>query len=141
MAYFQKGVVIDAKVLFGPKVFTYARRSFGAGQSFGSLDRIGIAPDHSVLLLRIDTLTIADWSHNGKCHIWRDGDPRAPQLWPNPPKQLYTKDELRTASQNEGVAHHGSENGRWQAKIADYIWRHTGITIGPSEYMPPRERR
>jgi hypothetical protein len=130
--------VADAEVLFGPNALNYARTTFGTEQSFGMLDRRRIDTDHSVLLLRIDKLTIVDWSHDGKCYIWRDGNRRAPVLWPNPPKQLYTRDELRMGSDNDGVSHMASQNGSWQARIAEYIRRHTGINASAREYMPSR---
>jgi hypothetical protein len=138
MAYFEKGVIADAKVLFGPNAKNYARAHFEAGQSFGSLDRGGIDADHSVLLLRIGNLTIADWSHNGKCHIWLEGNRRAPALWPNPPKLAYSRDELRSGSNNNGVSHMVSETGNWQSKIAEYIYQNTNIRLTARDYMPRR---
>jgi hypothetical protein len=138
MAYFERDFISDAKVLFGPNAVDYARTHFEAGQSFGVLEKFGIDANHSVLLLRIGNLTIADWSHNGKCHIWRDGNRQAPVLWPNPPKHLYGRDELRTGSNNNGVSHMASDTGSWQRRIADYIQRETSIRMTARDYLPRR---
>lgn len=131
LAYYNKDVVSDAWVLFGPEALRYAERAFGATQSYGILNRSPqVERSHSVLILQIGKLTVADWSHNGKCHIWRDGNASRPKLY----MQRYTRDQLVSASDNGGQVHYGSEYYSWQGKIESYIRKHTGIALSEQEY-------
>ena len=41
---------------------------------------VGAQSDQSVLILRLPGVTIAEWSHNGSCHMWLDGMDGAPVL-------------------------------------------------------------
>ena len=41
----------------------------------------GASPEQSVLLLRMSGVTIAEWSHNGSCRMWLDGNKDAPKLY------------------------------------------------------------
>ncbi|MFZ3325517.1 MAG: EH signature domain-containing protein, partial [Methylocella sp.] len=86
-------------------------------QSYGNLLKgSGVLSNHSVLLMRSGKLTIADWSHNGRCHIWRDGKMEAPKLY----QRRYGRDDLIGNSDNGGQAHYGSEQGTWQRQIEAY---------------------
>lgn len=86
--------------------------------------------DQSVLLMKIGSITIAEWSHNGKLRFWDSLDENAPQF----NKRGFDAWELRNASlpvwnsrsnkHNEGITH----NGRyWQSQAADFIHNKTGI--------------
>lgn len=133
LAYHAAGYVDDAWVLFGPEAQFYAERAFGRIQSYGKLRRsTNVQANHSVLLMRIGKLTIADWSHSGKCHIWLDGNESRPSLY----LATYGRSDVTKNSDNDGQPHHGSEYGTWQRKIADYIRMHTGIRINSRDYMP-----
>jgi hypothetical protein len=44
--------------------------------------------------MRIGTLTIADWSHNGQCAIWRERNGAAPSL----SKGSYISDDVHWSS-------------------------------------------
>ena len=136
LAYHEKDTISDAWVLFGPDAQTYAKRAFGQAQSYGILDRRMIQPDHSVLLMKIGKLVVADWSHNGKCHIWRDGNENAPKLYLG----NYHRADLIHESDNGGMIHHSSEYGTWQRKVAQYIRRNANISVSENEYMPSERR-
>ncbi|MEO5376793.1 MAG: EH signature domain-containing protein [Magnetococcus sp. DMHC-6] len=132
LAYFQADLISDAWVLFGPKAQVYARQAFGKIVSYGFLEKSGIDQNHSVLLLKINKLTVAEWSHNGKCHIWVDGNPKAPKLYLG----RYRRHDLVQYSDNQGQVHSGSENGRWQRQIEAFIRNNTGISLSERNYMP-----
>lgn len=138
LAYYKADVVDDAWVLFGPQAQYYARRAFENTQSYGWLEKgYQIQPDQSVLLMKIGKLTIADWSHNGKCHIWLDGNKAAPKLY----YPHYNRNDVVQGSDNGGQVHHGSEYGTWQRKVEHFIQGHTGISLSQRNYMPEDWRR
>lgn len=138
-AYYKKDVIDEAWVLFGPQARRYAIPAFEEkGDAFGRLETgRGVLPNHSVLLLRIGKLTVADWSHAGKCFIWSDGNKSAPKLY----ESRYTRAQVVTGSDNEGESHTSSDTLNWQGKIREYIRRRTGISITDEEMTPPRARR
>lgn len=138
LAYYNADVINDAWVLFGPEARNYARDTFGKTQSYGSLEKgYQVQSDHSVLLMKIGKLTIADWSHNGKCHIWLDGNGSSPKLYLN----RYSRSDVVRGSDNDGQVHHGSDYGTWQRQVAAYIRTHTGISLSEKNYMPDGWRR
>jgi hypothetical protein len=133
MAYFKENYISDAVVAFAPVGKESAQRAF-KNSYFGSIENGYYHPNQAVLLLRIGHLTIADWSHNGSCRIYMSNNPHTPSL----EKRVYDGRDLRKACDNEsgdGTRHAGSENGRWQAKVADFIRQHTGITVPRHHYM------
>jgi hypothetical protein len=135
-AYYKAGVIDEAWVAFAWQGQVQARKSFGSYKGFGKLEGSGVSNDHAVLLMKIGSITIADWSHNGKCHIWTQSMRKKPKLY----RKEYGRPELVEGSSNKGVVHAGAPNGTWQAKIASYIARHTGIRLGMKDYMPKRRR-
>jgi hypothetical protein len=138
LAYYNADAINDAWVLFGPNAQNYARHAFGKTQSYGSLEKgYQVQSDHSVLLMKVGKLTIADWSHNGKCHIWRDGNASSPKLYLN----RYSRSDVVRGSDNDGQVHHGSDYGTWQRQVATYIRTHTGISLSEKSYMPEGWRR
>ena len=99
----------------------------------------GSLPNHAVLLTRIGGLTVVEWSHSGKCRIWRQGDRNTPPLY----KPQYARSQLLRGSerivsyyQAPETTHFSSEAGGWQQKVADFIRQHTNIAIDRREYMP-----
>lgn len=87
--------------------------------------------------MKVGKLTIADWSHNGKCHIWLDGNVSSPKLYLN----RYSRGDVVRGSDNDGQVHHGSDYGTWQRQVATYIRTHTGISLSEKSYMPEGWRR
>jgi hypothetical protein len=131
-AYYKAGVIDEAWVAFAWQGQVQARKSFGTHKGFGKLEGGGVSSDHAVLLMKIGTITIADWSHNGKCHIWTQSMKTKPELY----KKLYNRWDLIEGSSNKGVVHSSAQSGNWQGKISSYIARHTGVRLGVREYMP-----
>lgn len=130
MAYYRTGHVLDAWVVLGPEA---ERLSRGIDALKGQSSELKKPPlsNHSVLLLRIGNLVIADWSHNGKCRIWREGDRQAPLLY----RRGYEASDLRVGAKFE-ITHHSSSTGGWQGKIHDQIRDLTGIRLPSSSYRP-----
>ncbi|RME57832.1 hypothetical protein D6779_07815 [Candidatus Parcubacteria bacterium] len=136
-AYYKKGVIKDAWVVLGRLLNNRAKlKSMGIEQdNYGVFKKgSGVASNHAALIIRIGPLLITEWSHNGKYRVWHEGKERShplPQIY----KKEYTKSELVRQPDGEG-AHHGSENGRWQSRLASYIAEQTGIRLSYREYMP-----
>lgn len=84
----------------------------------------------SVLLLKLPGVTVAEWSHNGKCRFWLDGNPVAPRLY----QGVYTRADLMRG-EDFAKAHFGSENGSWQDAIAEWLRENTGLRIDRAEYL------
>jgi hypothetical protein len=136
-AYLARGAISDAWVVLGPAARQIVRRDLKEVQNdAGTLSSgEGAQGNHSVLLLRIGNLTIAEWSHNGKCRIWVAGNRTSPRLY----EARYGRRQLMDGCDWD-KAHMGSEEGRWQSQIAQQIERHTRIRVPSSEYMPKRRR-
>ncbi len=99
-------------------------------------DLQGAQSNQSVLLLRLPGVTIAEWSHNGPCRFWLEGNPDAPMLY----KDKYSRPELRREADFR-QRHDGSANGRWQDEIMDWLRENMGIEIERAEYFPDRLER
>jgi hypothetical protein len=135
-AYIDRQYVSNSWVAFGAGGATVARGlAEDSGdklmKQFASLGQC--AADQAVILLQIDNLIIADWSHNGKLRIWRRGNRLAPEFG----AAGYIASQLRTEPEFETA--HKPPNG-WQAKAGSYIRQHTGIKLHQVDYMP-RHRR
>lgn len=132
-AYLNQGYIQEAWVILGTNASTRARHNFHSGVTHARL--AGASANQSVLLMRIGELTIAEWSHNGKCRIWNQGvrpDRRvgAPQLY----LREYHAEDLRIAADFEQV-HGGSNRGTWQRKVHDYIRGRTNISLRTTDYF------
>ena len=130
-AYYDKGVLDEAWVAFGPEARYHARRLFGANFSAGELEG-GSQSNQSVLIVKIKDLVLAEWSHNGKCRAWKSSDRYCPSTY-NP---KYYGSSLKVPSmqivdsyQQDGISHQQSEYYNWQEKLADFIYDETGIRM------------
>jgi hypothetical protein len=130
MGYYRAGHILDAWVALGPDAERIARQIDDLrGQSSRLVGQC--QSNHCVLLLRIGNLVVADWSHNGKCRVWRDRQRHAPLLY----RKQYDAGDLRVGADIE-VVHQQASAGGWQRKIHDHICDLTGIRLSPSSYMP-----
>ncbi|MER9800921.1 EH signature domain-containing protein [Mesorhizobium sp. M0142] len=138
---FNKGLIDDAWVAFGPDGKRFAKELFGKEAKFASLETEGrqIESGHAVLLLHIGDGVVADWSHNGKCNIWSDATDRsAPRLF----KLSYGSDEIRIRKGSGNyetdsllsLMHLHSPTYHWQGKVAERLRRMTGIQIKQPDY-------
>lgn len=79
-------------------------------------------PSHSSLILAIDGLRIAEWSHNGACRFWLADDRQAPQ----PYKKQYFGIQLRAMNGGKGfeyIPHQGGWQNRFAAKVVEITGR------------------
>jgi hypothetical protein len=136
LAYFRRGVLDDAWMALGPQAARAADNRFACGK-LRSGD--GVQPSHSLLLMEIGDLVIAEWSHDGKCRAWKRTHPRAPLLG----RAQYTRGNIIIPSMQiaptyseDGIVHRGSEAGRWQQRLADFIYQETNVRVMRREYMP-----
>ncbi|MCL4685794.1 hypothetical protein KJ059_13710 [Myxococcota bacterium] len=136
-AYLERDVISEAWVVLGPAARQIVRRDLKEVQNDAGtlLSGDGAQANHSVLLLRIGNLTIAEWSHNGKCRVWVAGNRAAPRLY----EARYGRRQLMDGCDWD-KAHMRSEDGGWQSQIAQQIERHTRIRVPSSEYMPKGRR-
>lgn len=100
-----------------------------------------VAQGHTVLLMRVGTLTIADWSHGAPCFIW---DTERGEGGPDVARDVFQPDELRKVligdnteanSAKQGrFLHRGSAAYRWQGLVADYLRGRRGIILERPDY-------
>lgn len=135
-AFYDAGLIEEAWVAFGPDGQREARRAFGKQASFGALEQAGkvVERGHAVLLMRIGTLTICDWSHNGRCIIWPQSDNNAPKLY----YRSYRSGNLAPANAPDGghsVTHHASNNYTWQRQISSFIRQKIGVSVAERDFQ------
>lgn len=129
-SYIRLGLVDEAWVAFGAQAAAIARRTKAAGRRHhGRLK--GASKTHSVLLLRIGDITIAEWSHSGTCRAWLGTSRWTPDLY----NAEYEAGDLRAGADFK-KRHAGSEGGHWQNAVESWIRAQTGAGVPRSEYMP-----
>ena len=124
-AYLRDGLIDDIWFLLGTRAEEHLRninRKNDLTESTGLLHHAG--GDQSVLLLRMPGVTIAEWSHNGSCRCWLDGNRNAPKLY----QKEYSRHTLMQGS-DFAQPHFGSERGYWQDRVADWLRENTGATV------------
>ena len=137
-AFHEHGLIDDIWFILGRNAKDMLRRmNTKKDETETTADLRGGQGDQSVLLLRMPGVTIAEWSHNGSCRIWLDGNSNAPELYQ---ENAYSGDDLRNGS-DFSQPHVRSEDGRWQDKVAQWLRDNTGVEIARSEYFPDRLRR
>ena len=130
-AYVRQDLIDHIWFLLGPRAANQLRqmsRNEDVTETTGSLQ--GAGGDQSVLILRMPGVTIAEWSHNGKCRFWLDGNRKAPKLY----QDSYHRYDLQWG-RDYAQAHHGSQYGGWQDKIANWIEENTGARVNRDDYM------
>ena len=135
-AFLKKNLIDDIWFALGPRAKRQLRR---IRKHQGEIETIaalrGAVSGQSVLLLRMPGVTVAEWSHNGSCRFWLDGNSAAPKLYE---REYHRFDVMNTADFSQ--AHYGSPTGLWQDKIADWLRQNTGIRIDRADYFPTRLR-
>ena len=130
MSYYRMSVIDDAWVLFGPQARHLAKSVLQEVSNFGTLDRPRLA-NHSIILMRIGGLTIAEVSHTGKCRIWVEGNKKTPILY----RVRYDVAEIENSPDFSQV-HNNSDRFYWQNSIAKFIRDRTGIRPRTTEWNP-----
>ncbi len=131
-AYYEKGFIQEAWVVFGRRGAAIARYTAGSGDrtnavSFGTFLGDGLSDQRqAVLIMKIGTLVVADWSHNGCCHVWLAGNAKAPKLF----QREYFRSDLIIDSDFE-KAHIRD----WQSEVHDFVRDHTGLWMPSGDYL------
>ena len=131
----RQNVIEDIWLVLGPNALQLLRyvseRDGGrAAPHAASCGHLRGAGSQSVLLIRLPGVTVAEWSHNGRCRFWLDGAAGTPRLY----QTDYFRHDLMKGEDFSQV-HHGSENGSWQDKIARWLRENTGLRIDRAEYV------
>jgi len=147
-AIYRASLVDEAWVVFETEGAMTARKVFGehsafarflpsaAGPSGGELGR-GVA----ILMLKIGTLTIADWSHGGPCLIWdSEQETTVPEIY----RRAYEASRFRKIAHGpetleshaaQGIFwHSGTQDFVWQDQIAAFLVARRGIRLSPAAY-------
>jgi EH_Signature domain len=143
-AYHEANLLQNAWVVFGPDGAEEAKRAFGKDVPFGMFrpgGRRQILPRHAVLLLDFGQCLVADWSHSGRCNIWRNDDRTRPK---NLNARSYISDEIMRALPKDNTeanlnrhgifSHHGSTNYNWQNRVADQLYQLIGVRVPQTAY-------
>jgi hypothetical protein len=132
MAYFEADLISEAHVMFGQTGFDHARQVFGHEVPCARLRTAGkqVSKDHAVLLLRIGRVVVADWSHNGRCAIWKEDAQNVPTF----DKTLYHSSDVDADRADWNVRHAGADTYSWQHEVRDYIHRRTGMKPSPESF-------
>lgn len=114
---------------------------FGEGVAPARLAGSDVPKGATVLLLRVGTLVIADWSHGSPCFIW---DEERGERGPDLARDVFTGEDLRkvlvgdTSEANQHrqgrFLHRGSAFYKWQGAVADYLRGRRGILLDRSDY-------
>ncbi|MET4161260.1 hypothetical protein ABIE61_001092 [Marinobacterium sp. MBR-111] len=132
--YLDNDLVDEAWVAFGPNAFQQARdlirfdNDFVAGTFAQLVKGAGqIQANHSVLLMRIDSVVIAEWTHNGMVRLWDRVGTGSPPFY----RSVYKSELLRGSAGNPPQDEHRHDaHGAWKGKVAAFIQARTGIKHG-----------
>ena len=129
----------SAWVVFNAKAAAHARRVASEHRSFATFSG-GSSGGRSVLLLDLGRCVVAEWSGDGRCHVWvKERDEGCPELF----ESSYPASALvRLVGRNEADAnatgsfgHLSSESYHWQRRVAEYLMRHVrDLRIGEEQY-------
>jgi hypothetical protein len=144
-AWYKAELLQNAWVVFSDAGAVEAMRAFGPTVQFGKFKSGGkkqVLSGHAVLLLDFGPCIVADWSHNGRCNIWKKSDKTRPA---DLNAMAYTSDEIMRQvpkddseaglNKNDIFSHHGSENYFWQNRVAERLHELIGSRVPPSEYQ------
>ncbi len=142
-ALYQNKYIDEAWVVFESNGASTAAKMFGKDISFSRFTggQTGVQNGHSVLILRIGSLVVAEWSHSSPCSIWDESQGEvSPKLF----RPSYAVSDLKKAYQGDASGdnlarqgvfwHRGSETYSWQTRIAAFIKRRRNILLRRSDY-------
>jgi hypothetical protein len=137
--------VAEFWVVFGANLIGRAKAVRDLQGEFGEMQG---KPDQAVLLIRLGSLVLTEWSNVGRLRAWRVDDRQCPKLYRREP---YHVEELQAECLDfpnhpmrgkggsfgaKGLRHASAESGLWQACAAELIRNHTNIRLSPQDYMP-----
>ncbi len=142
-ACLEHGAIKEAWLVLGSHTRYTAASIKDMRGTYGSLQEADAS--QSVLLLRVGSLVLCEWSHNGSLRAWLATARGTPELrlrryfssdlrrasLPFPPSNL-----SKGADAGPGLHHKGSEVGRWQSVAARLIAEQTNIHLTYKDWMP-----
>jgi len=140
-AVYDQQLILDACVIFDGVAARIARSVFEESTPYAIWRKEGskqIESAQACLLLRIGPAVVAEWSHNGKCNIWKDAnDKDAPRLH----LDSYSSDDVQAsapsgtlAGPRVAIVHSSPATYSWQSKVADVIKAITNVQIPMDRY-------
>ena len=130
-AYLDNNTIRDAWFVLGSSARNIMRSLSEKDEYvYGTLR--GAGRSQSVLLLRMYGATVLEWSHNGSCRIWLDGNEFTPEL--HQEKTAYYGNELRKGADHV-QRHYSSESGGWQDQLAYWLRNNSGVEVSRKEYL------
>jgi hypothetical protein len=136
-AVHRKGLISEAWVIFDNEGASIANQLFETDTPFARWASKPAVKGQACLLLKIGRGIVAEWSHDGRCHVWHDErDPSAPRIHDD----RYQKGEVRIPAgsnhefERRAITHNNSNLYYWQNKIADEVAVLTGKRIFESEF-------
>ncbi len=138
------GGIQDAWLALGNRVHSSARAVRDLNGAYGRMER---ASEQSVLLFRIGSLILCEWSHDGKLRAWPVDWKNAPELG----KMSYTQAEVRGkglpfppnpvtgqggAADGNGLRHIGSHYNYWQTSAAMLLAQRSSLRLRAADWRP-----
>ena len=116
--YLKNQLIHQAWIILAPKAEEISRAQLGVRPyQFGRLGKHRrVDENHAVLLMRVDQLVIAEWSHTGKCRFWRQQNPHAPSFF----QSRYQRADLIDFADHV-QQHYFSTKGYWQKDAAAWM--------------------
>lgn len=150
-ACFRKAPDAQVWIVLGPDL---AGRAGSVKELAGHYGRMSTS-GQGVLLMRLGSLVLSEWSHIGALRAWDYTDHRCPVLYLPQERPYSIGEEDRGLRANSlqfadatgvqragsryglrGLSHYNPEQGTWQKRAADMIREKTGISLTPADYMP-----
>ena len=131
LPYFQSNFVTEVHVAFGTQgrdLATLIRQRKNQHMRWAALR--GAQAGQSVLLMRIGSLIVAEWSHAGKVRFWPQSDPTAPNLRRGQFQATDLRDGSMMVSDEFGRVDDGFRHvayPKWCDRTARVIAEHTGL--------------
>lgn len=132
-----KGLIRDAWVIFDNEGASIAKQLFETETPYALWASKPLDKKQACMLLKIGRGVVAEWSHNGRCHVWHDEtDPTAPRL----DKRTYLPSDVRVASESRAdpkrssFVHNNSDRYHWQHKVAAEVAELTGYRLLESDF-------
>jgi len=135
-------------VVLGPGMTRRARAMRDLADGYGRMEASGSAGEQAVLLMRLGSLVLSEWSNVGPVRAWERGDRACPQLY----EREYDPEALRAlclsfpnhpaygnggALNSRGLWHRNGDKGLWQGCAAALLQGKLQIRLTSSDYMPP----
>lgn len=125
LAYLDAGHILDAWPVLGDRAERQINQIIRESGERSDYAKKGDGnKTSSAIIMRIADLYIVEWSDNGACRIWHDGDKNRPELY----RKKYYDEKLRAMRGGNGFNNfRHDESGAWKSKIARHIYTYTNI--------------